>query len=300
MLPMYYNKNMNKVSKEKLINILKNDSNLSYKKLSTITGYHPKSLIRINRLINEGKYKILKRQYKPYNKLSDNMINTIINLYKISSYKTLRKFYNSEIKGKYKISYSKTCEIIRVKSLKNNEEILFIIKKAKQIIAIDNMSESIIYKQEVLKFNEKTITKFIKEILKTYEIPKKICFVYLLKITKYLKELSYKFNFEIIPYSYKYKKIINTKNYNTSLAYKNKTDKYMFYDSIVRKIISVNIIQFQNKRYKILTDKKINHLEEVTLYYNNNYSDMFISYKNIKYNLELVAFQKSFKGNSKY
>mgnify|MGYP006990360107 CR=1 FL=1 len=45
-----------------------NKSNCSYKELSVLTGYHPKSLVRINSMIKKEKYKILEEERGIYGK----------------------------------------------------------------------------------------------------------------------------------------------------------------------------------------------------------------------------------------
>ncbi len=85
---------MKKINKEQLLSILMSkDASTTFDELANITGYHAKSLIRINSKIKKGIYPLNKHK------------NQIINEYTSNNYKTNKEFYDY-IKYKYNISYS--------------------------------------------------------------------------------------------------------------------------------------------------------------------------------------------------
>jgi len=67
-----------------------------------------------------------------------------------------------------------------------------------------------------------------------------------------------------------------------------------------RENIADNIIQFNNNRYRILTNNIIKRFTTVNLFYNDKYDDIFISYNNSIYQLSIYKNLSSKKGNSKY
>lgn len=82
----------------KLINKkLKKETFLSYKEIATITGYHPKYILKLKKEIVEGNINVIhgNRNRKPVNALSDDEKKYIVSLYKRSnaSIKRFCKFY---------------------------------------------------------------------------------------------------------------------------------------------------------------------------------------------------------------
>lgn len=78
---------------------LENKTFLSYKEIATITGYHPKYLLKLKREVLDGtiSFEHGNKNRVPANVMSDEEKNKIISLYKKSnvSIRKFCKFYNS-------------------------------------------------------------------------------------------------------------------------------------------------------------------------------------------------------------
>lgn len=111
------------MKKEKVIKLLKNRQ-VSYKELASITGYHEKSLIRLNREIKNNTLNIIHGNTgkKPHNYIDDETKAKLVENYKKSNYKSIKSYYN-KLKGKY--SYSFLCKLLP----KNNNEKTFLFKR---------------------------------------------------------------------------------------------------------------------------------------------------------------------------
>lgn len=288
---------MKKVAKDKLIELLINKNNLTYEELSKITGYHPKSLIRINSEIKKG-------AFKTHNNLSSTIGTSIQEDYIKSDIKYYKDFYN-KYKGKYNISYSMMCRLLGSTNI--NEEIVF-IKRIKEksnyyFQVIDCQTQFILFNYASEKNNYKTIKKIIYKLLNNYGAPKNISFINLYKeIPNNIIELLSKYAISIRKYKPIYSKLLNNlKEYPNTIRYqKVMIDKRDFYNCITRITIDDNTIQFCNIRYKIKTSNTIKKLTKVSLYYNDKINDLFIFHKNSSYKLIPYKEMISKKGNSKY
>lgn len=111
------------MKKEKVIKLLKNRQ-VSYKELASITGYHEKSLIRLNREIKNNTLNFIHGNTgkKPHNYIDDEKKVKLIENYKKSNYKSIKSYYN-KLKGKY--SYSFLCKLLP----KDNNEKTFLFKR---------------------------------------------------------------------------------------------------------------------------------------------------------------------------
>ena len=291
MLLLCYNIFMKKMSKEKLIQILKSKNNNTYEELSKITGYHPKSLIRINKALKNNNYHIKKN-------IDDKIINDYLN----SNYKTYKDFYKNT---NYNISYSKLCQIICNKKIDSE---LVIIKKIKQkgnyyFEVIDYKNELILFTFKSFKNDTKSIKKIIYLILKDYGCPKKITFEnFFEKVPKQIEQLLDKYNIKIVIFKSIYRNIFNKLSTDKINVKYKKVDivKEDFYNYIIRKTIADNIIQFKNTRYKIKTNELIKKNRLVDLYYNDLLTDLFIKINDVKYELSMYKKVESKKGNMKY
>lgn len=286
---------MKKVTREKLIEILKNKSDYTYNDLSTLTGYHPKSLIRINTMLEKG-------IYDRTNHTKIDVSKKIINDYLSGNYKTYKDFFNRK---KYKISYSYLCNIL--KTIKTNEEIVF-IRKIKQ--KSNYYFEIVDYQKRIALFtynSDKNDVKSTKNIIfilfKKYGIPKNISFNnYFINVPITIKKLLTKYNVNILPFNSIYRNTFkNLSDLQKEIKYQEAfIDKKDFYNSIVRKTIANNTIQFNNIRYNINIDLLIKKNTKVILYYDNSKKDLFIMYNNFRYKLIPSKKIVSKKGNSKY
>lgn len=280
---------MKKLSKIEVINLLKKRT-YTYKQLSKITGYHPKSLIRINKLIK-------------LNNITNKKENTkkeIIKEYLNNKYKNYKDFYNNT-KYKNQISYSYLTKIL--KNVSTNKEVL-IIKKTKNnhyFQIIDYKTKNILFKTKSKKNNTKTFKEILYKILKDYGKPENITFHnFSLKDTNTL-ELLKKYKINYIEMNSIYKNITPIQKTNIKVKYtKTKIDMEDFYELHKRVTISNNTIQFKNIRYKIETYKKIKKNTRINLYYNEKDNKIFISYLNKNYNLKPYKKVTSIKGNTKY
>lgn len=293
---MCYNKNMKKISQEKLILLLKN-KNCSYKELSLITGYHPKSLIRINKAIKENKYNIIKLDKE---KLKEKIVNNYLNKNTIN----YKSYYNDK-DFNFKISYTTLCKILNSANI--NEEIVLIQKIKKKgnyhFIIIDHKTKMLLFKIKSKKNDTKSTKKIIEILLQKYGTPKNISFInYFKKPNKDIMNLLKIYNISIIPYKHIYK--VSTKNLlqNTQqIKYNNKNiNSEYFYNCIDRTTIDINTIQFNNIRYKIKNNININKNTKVKLYFNDKKIVKYVKYNNKKYLLLPIKKLTSKKGNSKY
>lgn len=98
---------------------INNDSYMSYKDIASVTGYHPKYILKLKKEIIEGIVRIEhgNRNKKSKLSLSDDEINKIINLYKRShaSIRKFCKFYN-------KRSYSCIYNVLKENELLDNKQ----------------------------------------------------------------------------------------------------------------------------------------------------------------------------------
>ncbi len=292
MLPrICYNNYMKKMKKEELIELLKNKNNLSYTELAKISGYHPKSLIRLNKILKQNNYEVID------NKLD--IKKNIIDDYLKSNYKSYKEFYKFGLT--YDISYSSLCKILN--NIKTDEEIT-IIKKIKDkenyyFEIIDYKSESLLFKFSSLKNDKKSFREILYLILKEYGQPNNVVFINFFKIIpEEIQLLLNKYKINILEPKTIYR--VTPKN-NCKVFYKKlNINNFDFYNSTIRKTIAINTIQFKNIRYLINTTIKINKNQEITLYYNDSLNDLFVEYKNEHYKLKKVKEVISKKGESKY
>ena len=86
---------------------LNNKSFLSYIEIATITGFHPKYILRLKKQILNGEIKLEhgNKNKKPVNALSQEEIAKIINLYK-KSHVSIRKFCKFYNKRSYSCIYN--------------------------------------------------------------------------------------------------------------------------------------------------------------------------------------------------
>lgn len=86
---------------------LNNKSFLSYIEIATITGFHPKYILRLKKQIIEGNISLVhgNKNRKPINTLSEDEKNKIINLYK-KSHASIRRFCRFYGKRSYSCIYN--------------------------------------------------------------------------------------------------------------------------------------------------------------------------------------------------
>lgn len=112
------------MKKENVIKLLKNRQ-VSYKELASLTGYHEKSLIRLNKEIKNNNINIVHGNTgkKPHNYIDDETKKILIENYQKNNFKNIKCYYN-ELKGKY--SYSFLCKLL---PKKNNEKSFLLQRK---------------------------------------------------------------------------------------------------------------------------------------------------------------------------
>lgn len=290
MLPLLcYNFVMKKVSKNELINLL-NNKKMSYEKLASLTGYHPKSLIRINKQLKNGDY--LKKKEK-----KDLLKKTIIKSYINSPDISYKSFYIHH--PHFNISYSYLCQIL--KSIKIPKEMVIIqkIKKKKAFFTIkDYQTNSLLFKYPSLKNDQKSLKKILFNLLVNYGAPQNICFINCnsSQIDNILKNYHIK---RITPKAIYHNSKEESHPFNGAYQ-KVKIKKEDFYNSITRKTIAPNLIQFNNVRYIINSALIIPKNKVVLLYYNDAKTDLFIKYQKHNYPLTIQKQVVSLKGHSKY
>ena len=86
---------------------LSNKSFLSYIEIATITGFHPKYILKLKKEILDGTIRIEhgNKNRKPINTISEAEKNEIISLYK-RSHVSIRKFYKFYAKRSYSCIYT--------------------------------------------------------------------------------------------------------------------------------------------------------------------------------------------------
>lgn len=111
------------MKKENVIKLLKNRQ-VSYKELANITGYHEKSLMRLNKEIKNNTINIIHGNTgkKPHNYINDETKKKLIENYQKNKFKSIKSYYN-KLKGKY--SYSFLCKLLP----KNTNEKTFLLKR---------------------------------------------------------------------------------------------------------------------------------------------------------------------------
>lgn len=283
---------MKKITQDQLIEILKNKDIETFKELAKITGYHEKSLIRLNSTLKKNNYKMPNK--KNYDK-------DIIKSYLDSKYITYKDYY--KFNCSYNVSYSYICKLLN--NTKTNEEIL-IIKKIKEkgnyyFEIIDYENEALLFKTPSLKNDSKTFKTILLKVLENYGAPNNILFINFFKdIPKEINNLLKKYYINI-----KSPKSLYTRTKSNKIkikpTYKNiDINNSDFYNKTIRKTIDINTIQFKNIRYQIITTNKIKKNESLILYYDNNFSDLSVEYNNCIYKLEIIKTVTSKKGNTKY
>lgn len=86
---------------------LNHNSFLSYIEIAEITGFHPKYILRLKKQILDGEIRLEhgNKNRKPFNSLSEEEINKIVNLYK-KSHVSIRKFCKFYNKRSYSCIYN--------------------------------------------------------------------------------------------------------------------------------------------------------------------------------------------------
>ncbi len=287
---------MKKVTKDELINLLKNKNNHTFKELAEISGYHQKYLIRLNKELKRDNYKYVKKK-KGKKAYSNEIKYNIINDYLTGSYKSYKDFYN-ENKNLYdeNFSYSLLCKILS--NVKTKDDVLFIMKYKKNsvnyLLAIDYQNEVILYSIESENNDLKSFKRLFHHILLHHGTPKNICFVECCKkLDKDIIDILEKYNVHYIPYKNIYRHILNTalskKESHFKVQYQiTDIDEEDFCEFIIRKTIGDNLIQFKSDKYMIKSFAIIKKNKPVILYYNSN-GCLYIKYRNIRY--EVIKLQ---------
>ncbi len=287
---------MKKLSKKKLIELLNMKSGYTYDELAKKTGYHPKSLIRIHRLIKQGKYPISESDKSATH-------NSIILDYLKSDCKTYKEFYNSDL-FTYEFSYPTLCNILR--GAKSNDEIVLIRKiknkDARHFEIVDYASKTLLFTYDSLKNDIKSLKNIIYLLLKTHGCPANISFVnFFADIPPKILNLLKKYDIHILNFKSSYRECFEDLSQKNHIIYSQKPiSKEDFYNSLTRKTIAVNTIQFDNTRYKIETNTLIKRNTTTTLYYDSSKTDLFIKYDDETCKLIPIKELDSKKGTSKY
>lgn len=111
---------MKKMNKKKVVLLLKSNK-YTYKKLSEITGYHEKSLIRINSQLknridvaNHGN-----KNRKPHNYINNIVKNALVKEFINKKFKTYKQFHNFLISNNQIYSYSFISKLLSKNFIKN-------------------------------------------------------------------------------------------------------------------------------------------------------------------------------------
>ncbi len=123
---------MKKLNRKEMIILLQNKGNKTFKELSILSGYHEKSLVRISRAIEKGKYSSIHGNVGriPYNKIDNQEKKHLLELYQKGNYSSKKEFYCYLRFLGYSYSYSFIAKIIE----KTN--VIKITKKQKKYFCI--------------------------------------------------------------------------------------------------------------------------------------------------------------------
>lgn len=135
---------MKKKTKIEVINLLK-ERKYSYKELSEITGYHEKSLIRMNKQIRNGNISVehKNKNRTPHNYINQNIKSNLIKQYKNGEFKSYSEFH----KYLNKYSYTFIYKLLSQNVIKNEHKNFKIIKRktiANNTIQFKNIRYNII------------------------------------------------------------------------------------------------------------------------------------------------------------
>lgn len=121
---------MKKLSKKEVIDLLMT-KDCTFKELAQITGYHEKSLIRLNKEIKNNNISVEhgNKNKKPHNYVDENIKKAIVTMFTKRDYKNYKDFY----KTFNKYSYPFICKVLRENNIKaKNRFFLFkLFKKNK-------------------------------------------------------------------------------------------------------------------------------------------------------------------------
>lgn len=86
---------MKKLSKKEVVKLLKKNK-FSYKELSNLTGYHEKSLVRLNSQIKNNTINVThgNKNKKPYNYVDESTKEELVIKFKEKNYRSYKEFYN--------------------------------------------------------------------------------------------------------------------------------------------------------------------------------------------------------------
>ncbi len=149
---MWYSIDMEKLSKKEVFKLLKNKGTKTFKELSSITGYHEKSLNRIATEIKNGRYHEMHGNCgrKPYNKISEKEKESLRSLYYKNTYLTKKEFHQFLCLKGYHYSYAFVAKLI-VKEKKK--------KTRKQVIDILHVSRKMILENTLQYRNKRYLVK---------------------------------------------------------------------------------------------------------------------------------------------
>lgn len=285
------------MTKKEIVQLLKTGNFSTYKELAKTTGYHEKSLIRINSELTSRAFEESEKKKK-----KELLDSRILAEFTKKDYRSFIEFYKNN-KKKLDVSYSYMTKVLR--SYKCNIELVIIEKlpnKNNLFRAIDCQRECILFERESLKNDTKTIKRVLFDLLSTYGAPKNICFVNCALKNELLAILERKYKISIVSY----KKIFRCLLKRSSRCEKKPKyhqvtiDKTDFYDCTVRKTISPNVIQFDNTRYTIKGKKSFPKNRKIILYFDDKLHDILAFYDDEQLELEPLKTVKSLKGNTKY
>lgn len=285
---------MKKMSREKIVELLRS-RNCSYRELAKISGYHEKSLIRLNSQLRNGQYKDSRDLKSNYEKIIDD--------YRTHDFKNYRDFYNAR-KQIYKYKYSTICKILG--STRLDTEILFVKKIKNQsdyhFLVVDGQSGRRLMRLDSCKNDFRSVKKIIFWILSNCGAPSKICFVNFFKVVpSEIDRILKKYRIDVILFSSIYRNNLKESAELIEVKYRHvNIIREDFYYSTIRKCILVNSVQFRNVRYKILSRIPIPKNSRVTLYCDENGEDIFVLFNGEKFEVEAYKRTMSKRGNTKY
>lgn len=301
---------MKKIDKSELLEILKNRGEKTYKEIAIDTGYHEKSLIRLSKQIKDNNYNVehQAKGKKPNNYIKPDIRENIITLYKQDADANYKDIFN-QIKDTYKVSYAFVCRLLNEITNKSDKEILiiskYVINSVNYFAAIDYQTEQVLMISSMKAEDEDMTINILKNIIPKYGAPGMVVFNNIFdEIPAFFFKVLGNYKIKIIEKARDIETIINIKKkvikkleggtvhniYNLDNIKYNKVDinREDFYYHAELNLISNGILDFNNKRYRVETNKIIPVGSLVDLFYTNLHNAIYIIYNGEKHYLQEV------------
>lgn len=166
---------MKKVSKNELYRLLKNKGNRTFKQLSELSGYHDKYLIKIYPKVIKNEVHKKSKKRIAHNKIDENVILNLKNLYLESGITNKKEFYNFLKRSNvYTPSYSKLCNILKEEKTHEDTCVVakYIINNKPIYVVFDYTTLNILFILDSENNNKEAFHVILNTLIKNYGAPK--------------------------------------------------------------------------------------------------------------------------------